>query len=200
MGCVRGKCPCWPQAEPFDAAEMCLLDAMREYINNGSARRDCLWAEIQVRSQALGRRRRAYVLSTLLAVNFGTCFKVTLLGWVASDYAQLQWLLSIGVCPSMASIHRCDDGPGWLKGPLHPGRCSDDLLYSPMIHGAADDTMHALLAAGAFPGVRTYLNTLCPHVLLSPFRRQWFMWHGRASRRLWTAAWAPQEQVSEFSV
>ena len=180
MCCVRGRCPCpcWPQAGPFDAAEMDLLNAVKTYMHVLFGEQ--LWPSIQARFLAVQPHRRAHVLSTLCKNSLYPEFDMTLLGWVREDQEKAQWVLNMGVCPNIAGAFvlprpRVESTwRGWSGGPLHPGRPPQDKLRSPLVYDKClVDLM--LLSAGAYP----------KHA--SDQRRQWHRWHGRAARRLWAA-------------
>jgi hypothetical protein len=55
---------------------------------------------------------------------------------------------------------------------VHPGRPAR--FYS-ALESCGDGAVRFLLAAGSFPQAPT-------------LQRQWYAWHGRASRRLWAAS------------
>jgi hypothetical protein len=177
MACVRGWCPCWPQAEPFDAAELDLLDAMVAFVNHYG-----FWAQIQAQALAVRPRRRGYVLSTIIGLKNTVC-KRTLLGWVPYHKEKVEWLLDSGVCPNVSGAYRST--PVWRVGNVHPGRPAQDDLYSPLQDAfTTPDIRGLLLAAGAYPGDSSATIGQC----LFALQRQWHAWHGRSSRRLWAAA------------
>lgn len=177
MCCLRGRypCPCWPQAEPFDKAEMDLLTAMRSYVNSFGY--DLPWTSIQRGCVAVARHRRAYVMSTLLGSHHHATCDVTLLGWVRYDYGKTQWLLNHGVCPNISWARRHLEVRGWIEGPLHPGRPLQNLLC-PIVNLTPEmATKKLLLLAGAYPRADA--------AIAPALRRQWHAWHGRASRCVW---------------
>jgi hypothetical protein len=180
MACIRGRCPCWPQAEPFDDAEMHVLTFLRDNMMAITClESDSFWAKLQSLTQAVRCHRRAYVLSTF--VNYQ--FSVTLLGHVSSCTSHVQWLLDVGVCPNMGSAWSRPRVRTWTGGPVHPGRPAQTALCSPLDRAfVGDGTVKLLLLAGAYP-VQTRRGVL-PLPLL---RCQWRAWHARASRRLWAA-------------
>ena len=185
MACVRGRCPCWPQAEPFDAAELSLLDAMRAFIYQEGS-----WAKIQAQALFVRPHRRGYVLSTIIG-NKNVVRSRTLIGWALHSKERhckerMQWLLDSGVCPNVSAAYQRRDTPVWRVGnDVHPGRPRQDYLWStlqdPFVRSEARDM---LPAAGAYPGIDTV--TFGGHCLVA-LQRQWHAWHGRASRRLWAA-------------
>jgi hypothetical protein len=175
MACVRGRCPCWPQVEPFDAAEMALLGTVQEFMTEYTSRASLvLWARVVKKTLDIRPRRRAYVLST--PVN-----GVILLGRVRFETGRLRWLLTLGVCPNS---FWCLDALGWTGGPLHPGRPAQCNLISPFAYGFdSDEISDLLLSAGACP----QLGGTTARVQRPAATRQWSAWHARASRRTWTA-------------
>lgn len=196
MACVRGRCPCWPQPEPFDFAEMALLDAVHSFVMTvPSAVDELLWARIQTKCQAVRGHRRAYVLSTPIAHGGDTRYHyaVTIIGWATCmTVEQVEWLLNLRVCPNISGACRSRQPLGWTNGPKHPGRPSQDTLFGPLARCAliADgDTKKLLfLSAGAYSWPRSLHGLGVPRdPAESLLRRQWHAWHGRASRRLWTA-------------
>jgi hypothetical protein len=192
MCCVRGRCPCWPRAEPFDDAEMDLLSAVFQFVAlsnfwNANELHEC-WVKIQARSLAVRPSRRAYVLSTCIWTSPWTTFDLTLLSYVRYERAKMQWLLDQGVCPNMLGARcRRPATSGWSAGPVHPGRpCRKDMFV------AAEDVFISnggdlLLLSGGYPvhHGHAYFNLLSV-CHLSLLQIQWRAWHGRASRRLWT--------------
>jgi hypothetical protein len=192
IACVRGRCPCWPQTEPFDDAEMALLKAMRTFVDWKTVQEcEFLWAQVQTCSLAVRRSRRPYVLSTFIAYPTCAFLTRTLLGWVEGDTEKQQWLLDVGVCPNISATRF--DRPatsGWTGGPVHPGRplaifCTSPLEDKPSVRGT-----DLLLAVGAYPVHRQAAYVLQGCVLPVPLgvlRRRWRGWHARASRRLWAA-------------
>ncbi len=183
---MRGRCPCWPQAEPFDAAEMDLLAAMQAFINSTNSSR--LWAKIEEKSLALRRHRRAYVLSTVLGDCRYSTHEVTLLGWVAYDGGKVRWLMDSGVCPNLAATQRRPGAFGWIMGPVHPGRPAQDTKpLCPFQQGTALESIDLLLlAAGSYPVSGGLYRSR--ESMVGIYQRQWHAWHARASRRLWLAA------------
>jgi hypothetical protein len=178
MACVRGKCPCWPQAEPFDAAEMDLLHSVRAHLKSPLNVR--LWANIQTQSAAVRRHRLAYVLSALIT-NGSSPYHTTLLWTVRNDTAKVQWLLNVGVCPNiMASL---PSSTGWKGGAVHPGRPAS--TYGPL-ECCGDDVVGLFLTAGAYPR-DTYEAGMNASDLALTLQRQWHAWHARGSRRVWSA-------------
>jgi hypothetical protein len=179
MACVRGRCPCWPQAEPFDAAELRLLDAMRAFLY-----REGLWAKIQAQALFVRPHRRGYVLSTIIG-NKNVVRTRTLIGRAHSK-KRMQWLLGSGVCPNVSAAYQRRDTPVWRVGnDVHPGRPRQNDLWSTLQDPfVRSETRDLLLAAGAYPGIDTVTFGHC----LAMLQRQWHAWHGRASRRLWAAA------------
>jgi hypothetical protein len=195
MACVRGKCPCWPQAEPFDAAEMDLLAIVREIMSEFSLQYfKLLWESLVTQSLTVRPRRRGYVLSTFV------CGR-TLLGRMRYDATRLHWLLNVGVCPNVVwFLGKKNFAFGWAGGRHHPGRPVQRNLVSPLwcwvpgyqMNNPTRETTHArgrdaiedlLLSAGACPlyggpNFRARGPTLT---------RQWLAWHARASRRAWAA-------------
>ena len=184
MACVPGKCPCWPQAELFDAAEMDLLAIVRDLmVHYTFESRHVLWARVVTQSLAVRPRRRGYVLST-------TVNGMTVLGQMRFDAASVRYLLYVGVCPN---ISRCRDAFGWGGGPRHPGRPEQSNLVNFFVHGLASDVIEdLLLSAGACPRYDGY-----------NFRiqlRQWLAWHARASQRAWAAVAMVVQEESSTSV
>jgi hypothetical protein len=178
MACVRGRCPCWPQTEPFDTAEMELLSAVREYISPPTCwNREACWLRIQERCQAVQPRRRAYVLSTLVTQDSGMYYSYTTLRRAVDNKVELEWLVNQGVCLNTAGVFS-SSALGWTGGSAHPGRPSWNVLYGPFLLTEAWSVKGLLLGAGAYP----------PRVsLLKDMSRHWHAWHARASRRLWAA-------------
>jgi hypothetical protein len=174
MACVPGKCPCWPQAELFDAAEMALLTTERDLmVHYTFESRHVLWARVVTQSLAVRSRRRGYVLSTFVCGS-------TALARMRFDAPSVRYLLYLGVCPNSA---QCREVFGWVKGPCHPGRPEQSNLVSLYSNEFASDVIEdLLLSAGAYPvypysfGARS----------LTTLTRQWCAWHARASRRTWT--------------
>jgi hypothetical protein len=178
MACVRGKCPCWPQAEPFDAAEMDLLAIVREIMSEFSLQYfKLLWESLVTQSLAVRPRRRGYVLSTFV------CNR-TLLGRMRYDAARLHWLLNVGVCPNVVWFLGKNFAFGWAGGRRHPGRPAQRNLVSPFTHARGRNAIEdLLLSAGACPLYgRPNFRARGPTVT-----RQWLAWHARASRRAWAA-------------
>jgi hypothetical protein len=177
MTCVRGRCPCWPQAELFDAAEMVLLDTALEYISTPS--REHLWAKIKAQSRSVRPRRRGYVLSTMFRRNRDG---LTLLGKVVYYRGRLLWLLNQGVCPNIMGAHLSPshDVPAWAGQRLHPGRPLQAYVKSPFSFGNLAGNFDLLLLAGAYPMPVQHM------VGYAQLQRQWHRWHGRTFRRLWT--------------
>jgi hypothetical protein len=183
--CVSGRCPCWPQDEPFDTAEMNLLATVQKYIDDDNWP---LWDSIQTQTLAGGLARRAYVLSTLVCpVRYGT-YTISLLGWVRCDPVKVQWLLDVGVCPNISGTHRSQEAVGWTGGPVHPDRPPQRALHSPL-YDAVIATRELLLAAGAYPRL---MGIGAKHV--TTLRQRWHAWHGRLSRRVWVSLTCPDKE------
>ncbi len=81
---------CWPQAEPFNAAEMALLASVEAWSSTPRQDRQHLWEVIQTQSLAVRPRRRGYVLSVLM--NSEPSFHFALLPWVLHEKDKMQWL------------------------------------------------------------------------------------------------------------
>lgn len=185
--CVKDRCPCWPQAEPFDGAEMDLLAAMQKFCD---CNLDALWAQLQAQCVAVRRHRRGYVLSTFvrksaLVTWYDTSLLGHVLGHVYDCAKRVDWMLQQGVCPNIAGKVRGDIG--WHTGPVHPGRPHQDDIRSPLTEGLATRAaLDLLLLAGAYPILRLSVIPTClpPRSTLT---RQWHAWHGRTARRAWTA-------------
>jgi hypothetical protein len=195
MACTPGVCPCWPQVEPFDAAEMALLAAVQELMQNHiPGLSSDLWARIVKRTLKVVPRRRGYVLSTMITHKYAVFRKPTLLAWAVRECnrPKVQWLLDCGVCPNVGTVFR-SQVHYWCAGPKHPGRpdqafCISPFreLYSPV--NSRKNGMDLLLSAGAYPDVdpcRVGKKTV------ATLQRQWRAWHGRTSRRLWAAPRPP---------
>jgi hypothetical protein len=191
MACVRGRCPCWPQAEPFDAAEMDLLAAVRMWVGEvcypkGGTGGEHLWAAVRTRCLAVRCHRRAYVLSTLVhhrrEADNNRVYRVhycPAMACVGDDRTKAQWLLDLGVCPNIVgAVHGKFEG--WNGGSVHPGRPPQGCVYPPAQYGWATAVKDLLLSAGMCPVGG------CTPAAISQLR-QWHRWHGRRSRRLWAA-------------
>lgn len=193
MACVRGRCPCWPQAERFDAAEMALLSAIRIYMWRFPCSRDKLWLMIQQRCEAVRPGRRAYALSTCVQERDGDCCSITILGWGRMTKLQLEWLVNQGVCPNLWGVWTREFS-GWTKGSAHPGRpVQTGLVYGQLQYGLYAQALYQetvgdlLLAAGAYPVVTGSVRVVHAKSTTT-LLRQWHAWHARASRRVWAAS------------
>jgi hypothetical protein len=174
MACVPGKCPCWPQAEPFDDAEMDLLATVQKLMRSVLfCSTQFLWEEVVTHSLAVRPRRLGYVLSTFVNGR-------TLLGRMSEDAARVCWLLHSGICPNIAWTLGIF---GWAGGRRHPGRPAQPDLVSPLIHTRSRHVFGGLLSAGAYPVYSCSFGGQW----LTTLTRQWLAWHARASRRTWTA-------------
>lgn len=197
MACVPGRCPCWPRTEPFDAAEMDLLAAVRGYMGADFDAEEALWASIPSRCLAVRRHRRAYVLSVIVNQAGISAYRMTLLGWqqfIMADIKRMQWVLDQGVCPNIAGAYVPDSLKGWAGGAEHPGRPTQAALRSPLAFFATSvHVLRPLLGAGAYPVDSQPLRMEdAGFVAASTLWARWRAWHGRASRRLWAASWSPE--------
>jgi hypothetical protein len=192
MCCVPGRCPCWPREEPFDASEMDLLHFLQRVMCLRPAdyydrvTRGTFLANLQGASAKVQRSRLGYVLSTFVRLEDESC-SMTALQLMGTESDMVKWLLHIGVCPNMGLYygHRRVVRSvylGWIAGPWHPGRPSQDTQTVLQHFGAwlDDKSSNVFLAYGAYPRRGTDER----HEAL----QQWHRWHARASRRLWVEA------------
>jgi hypothetical protein len=190
MACVPGRCPCWPQAEPFDAAEMALLKTVQAGVTahwSAEEAPEALWRNIQTQCLPVRRHRRAYILSVPLARPIYNGYDITLLRWTSNDMPKVQWLLDVGVCPNIAAASvtfECWKACTW--GRVHPGRPLQASVISPLSFTRIDSKIWDLfVTAGAYDAA---MEDLMPRMSARRWRRQWNRWHGRSGRRAWAAA------------
>lgn len=183
MACVPGRCPCWPQTEPFDAAEMALLTTVRAGATahpSAEEAPEALWTKIQTQCLAVRRRRRAYVLSVTFARPMHA-YDITVLKWAVKDMCKVQWLLDVGVCPNIAVAY----STAWAGGRVHPGRPRQATVISPFAFTTTNSKIWNLfVTAGAYDtGMEYHVSRTSAH----RWCRQWHRWHGRSGRRAWAA-------------
>lgn len=179
------RCPCWPQQEPFDAAEVNVLRIAKTLAGLLSA---CIWSEdvweaLHTSCETLPRHRVAYVLSTFVYADDRVSF--TLLWLVSHRFYEAQWLLQQGVCPNM-DCYRGTAFKGWQRGSAHPGRppAWGRITHAPL-QTCRPDLVGQLKTAALFLGYGAYPTH--PRASFAPARRQWHQWHARMSRRQWVA-------------
>lgn len=179
------RCPCWPQQEPFVAAEVNVLRIAKTLSELLSA---CIWSEdlwdaLQASCGSLPRHRVAYVLSTF--VYSGERVSFTLLWLVSHRFHKAQWLLRQGVCPNM-DCYRGTAFKGWQGGSAHPGRppAWGRIAHAPL-QTCRPDLVGQFKTAALFLGYGAYPTDL--RAWWAPARRQWHQWHARMSRRQWVA-------------
>jgi hypothetical protein len=188
MACVPGRCPCWPQTEPFDAAEMALLKTVQAgVLAHWSAKEapEALWTKIQTQCLAVRRHRRAYALSVTLPRPMYNGYHITLLRWTGNDMCKVQWLLDVGVCPNIAAASvTFEYWKACTLGRVHPGRPRQAMVISPFAFTRTLNIWDLLVLAGAYdPAMQRYMPVTFAH----RWRRQWHRWHGRSKRRAWAA-------------
>jgi hypothetical protein len=176
MCCTPGRCPCWPQQEPFNDAEMDVLRTLQDMVMLSPSR--ALWTRLQKGCLILRRRRVPYVLSTHVR-HYVTRWSVTPLFYADCIVRnELEWLLGQGVCPNMTIV---DDKhyTGWVAGRVHPGRPA---LRRHHLHQLKPAVDVLLRAHGSYP---MHSMLFPPEPAVSLLQRQWRRWHGRAARRVW---------------
>ncbi len=184
MSCDRGRCPCWPQAEPFDAAEMALAVTIRAWMHTlDTMSQHVAWLQMQAQCRAVRPQRRAYLLSMVVKRGDSDFLlsNVSLIGLMFHNPEKVQWLLNEGVCPNIAMASG-QGWRGWSGGIEHPGRPPQTMVHSVIRFASHAGIINLLLRAGAYPLPADHLSG---YGVLR--RQQWHRWHGRASRRLWAA-------------